>query len=277
MTNEFTITLPGDIELFCRETGNGSQPVLFVPGWTMTAEVFERQFAFFESSADYRFISFDPRSHGRSSKVAEGNHYEQHGRDLMYLIESLDLWNIVIAGWSFGTLAVLSCLHQFGSDRLSGLIMLDGPPRAAGADNENDWVTYRYDDQDGSQAFYTMGKLRDPETSDIEFARWMLRDKTPETVEWVVSMTRQTPVEAAALLNATAVFLDYRQNLVAAGSRMPIWCIVRESETEIVRNWCEQYLPAALVTGFGEHMMFWEDAGKFNHCLSEFLSRCRIQ
>ena len=46
--------------------------------------------------------------------------------------KELGLDQIVLGGWSFGCLAALSWINQFGSERLRGFIMLDGPPRAAG-------------------------------------------------------------------------------------------------------------------------------------------------
>jgi len=269
------IDLPDGLRVHYQESGSGEVPVLFVPGWTMTTEVFHRQLAFFHDSADYRFITLDPRSHGLSSKSNVGNHYEQHGRDLHEFIESLALADLVLCGWSFGTLATLAYVNQFGSDRLSGFIMLDGPPRATGEDAENDWVTYTHNDQSGEQAFYTMGKLRDPEATNIKFAEWMLKNRHQQAVEWIVQMSEQTPLETAALLNAAANFLDYRQDLIVLSRSVPIWCMVRESQGAMVRNWCERHLDAPRVSAFGEHMMFWEDADRFNVELLNFLNDCR--
>ncbi|MFT7675780.1 MAG: non-heme chloroperoxidase, partial [Gammaproteobacteria bacterium] len=117
---------------------------------------------------------------------------EQHGKDLHRYIEALSLQKIILGGWSFGCLATLSYVNQFGADRLAGFIMLDGPPRATGHDNETEWVTYRYDDADQNQLFFTCGRLREPEKTNQEFALWMLEGKTEEAINWVLEITRQT-------------------------------------------------------------------------------------
>ena len=113
-----TVRLQNGLGVFYRESGNGSVPVVFVPGWTMSSEVFEQQLACFEGSEDYRFISYDPRSHGFSSQTADGHDYLQHGEDLAQFIEALDLSGIVLAGWSFGTLATLAYVRQSGAGKV---------------------------------------------------------------------------------------------------------------------------------------------------------------
>ena len=106
--------------------------MLLVPGWTMSTALFERQLAFFTGSPDYRFVTYDPRAQGRRTRTAGGHYYARHGRDLGVLVQHLELERFVLGGWSFGTLEALAYVNQFGADRLAGLIMLDGPPRAAG-------------------------------------------------------------------------------------------------------------------------------------------------
>lgn len=240
----------------------------------MSTRVFEQQLAEFESSDEFRFVSFDPRAQGLSSKTAGGHYYEQHGRDLHAFIEALQLDNIVLGGWSFGTLAALACVEQFGADRLDGLIMLDGPPRASGEDNRQDWVTYRYDDADGQQSFYTLDRLRRPQAANRQFAEWMLEQPTERNVEWVLEITRQTPDEAAALLNATSIFIDYRDTLIALQDRIPLWFMLRADQERIVSDWARAHTPAARVDAFGAHLMFWERAGEFNRGLIDFARRC---
>ncbi|MEM7206463.1 MAG: alpha/beta hydrolase [Pseudomonadota bacterium] len=265
------INVDEELQMYFQETGNGSVPILLLPGWTMSTDVFEKQFSFFEDSADYRFVSLDPRAHGRSTKTHEGHYYEQHGRDLHACIEALALENFVLGGWSFGCLATLSYIHQFGFDRLARFIMLDGPPRAAGTDNENDWVTYTLDDADGQQEFYSLGKLRDSRATNLEFAHWMLEERSQATVDWLVSITEQMPDSAACLLNATSVFLDYRETLIDVANNVPSLYYVRESQRAIVESWAQMNTPTARVHASGEHLMFWERADEFNSTLVDFI------
>lgn len=269
------VSLPNGLVVHYQEAGTGEIPILFVPGWTMTSDVFCKQLDFFENSTDFRFISFDPRSHGKTTMTHEGNNYEQHGEDIHEFINILQLENLILCGWSFATLATLAYVSQFGHRKLSGFIMLDGPPKATGYDLEKDWITYSYDDADGFQEFCTMGKLRDPKNTNIEFANWLLEDKNPETIDWIVTITKQTPNEVAALLNATAGFLDYQDDLIEIGNQIPVWCVLRNERHQIVFDWCSRNLPSARLSAFGGHMMFWEQAERFCNELLEFIELVR--
>ena len=51
-------------------------------------------------AADYRVIAIDPRGQGYSSKTMDGNDYLTHGQDLAALIDTLDLKDAVLIGWS---------------------------------------------------------------------------------------------------------------------------------------------------------------------------------
>lgn len=263
-----------DLSLHYEQAGQGALTVLLVPGWTMSTRVFERQLEYFRNSDQVRLISYDPRAQGLSSKTTDGHDYEQHGRDLHAFIEALQLDNIVLGGWSFGCLETLAYISQFGAARLSGFIMLDGPPRAAGADNQSEWVTYRHDDADGSQAFYTLGRLRNPAATNREFAAWMLEDKSEDNIRWVLEITRQTPNEAAALLNATSVFLDYRAALRDLEGKLPLWYLMRDGRGDVVADWARANTPSASVDAYGEHLMFWERADQFNQALVDFIEKC---
>ena len=81
---------------------------------------FEHQLAHLAGTARFKAITYDPRGQGLSSKTVEGHYYEQHGRDLRDLIETLGSQRIVLVGWSNGGFDALAYLDQFGSVRLAG-------------------------------------------------------------------------------------------------------------------------------------------------------------
>lgn len=135
--------------------------------------------------------------------------------------------------------------------------MLDGLPRARGADNRNDWVTYKNDDHDGVEDFFTNGRLRVPEASNLQFAQWLLEDPDEEAIRWLIGITVQTPDQAASALNAALPLLSY----------------VRDERREVVSQWVQMYTPHALVQAHGGHMMFWEQAETFNANLCDSLAR----
>ncbi|MFW6028280.1 MAG: alpha/beta fold hydrolase [bacterium] len=267
------VRVSDDLTLHYEEAGTGNRVILFVPGWTMSTAVFSEQLSFFADSAEYRFLTYDPRGQGLSTKSAAGHFYEQHGRDLNGLIEALELDKIVLGGWSAAGLTVLSYIHQFGADRLSGLILIDAAPRWKGADNSTEWVNYRYDDADGAEEHFTMGPLRDREKLNREIACWMLEDPSPESIAWIRDISNHTSDTVAALLNATGGFLDYRAELMRLEGRIPFLYVVREDLGDIVANWAKNYTPGAGVAAFGKHLMFRDRAEEFNSILYEYLKK----
>src|SRR5512142_1404486 len=71
-------TTSDGVRLHYLDAGKGPA-IVFIPGWTMAAEIWEKQIAHFATK--YRVIAVDPRSQGDSDKAAEGNYPERRARD----------------------------------------------------------------------------------------------------------------------------------------------------------------------------------------------------
>ncbi|MBW1906758.1 MAG: alpha/beta hydrolase, partial [Deltaproteobacteria bacterium] len=82
---------PGS-SIYYVDEGKGT-PIMFVPGWTMTSEVFVKQQAAFAKT--HRVIVLDPRGQGRSSKDGSQHTYVQQGHDIDKLIQHLGVDKIV--------------------------------------------------------------------------------------------------------------------------------------------------------------------------------------
>jgi pimeloyl-ACP methyl ester carboxylesterase len=268
--------LSPDLTLYYEEAGAGPLAIVFIPGWTMSSEVFEHQLTHFADSTRYRAIAFDPRGQGRSSKTLDGHTYQQHGRDLAALID-LNIDDVVLVGWSSGVNDQMAYVSQFGTERLCALVLLDGTPRATGDDNAKEWVWYRRDDRDGARGNATVPLLEDRETASVAFATWMLEAATPENVRWVVDIVRQTPDSIAALTNETGAYVDYEADLVALDGKVPMLFVVREEWRDVVTTWRDAHAPSADVAAFGKHLMFWERNREFNEVLARFLDSIPAQ
>jgi len=65
------VTTPDGAKIHCLDAGRGPAPaVLLVPGWTMPADIWERQIAHLQTM--YRVVAMDPRAQGQSSPAADG-------------------------------------------------------------------------------------------------------------------------------------------------------------------------------------------------------------
>lgn len=174
-------------------------------------------------------------------------------------------------GWSYGALEMLSYVKQFGSERLSGLVMIDSPPKSTGVDNLNEWVWYRYDDADGSQEYFTLGPVRNRDKFNKEFAQWMLVDPTPERIRWVTDIANHTSDTVAGMLNAAGIFLNFTDELKSLEGKMPLLYTVRGEVKDVVTSWAKQNTPSATVEAFGSHLLFWEFHERYNQVLENYL------
>lgn len=266
------VQLTSDLTIHYETAGHGDIAVVFIPGWTMTTEVFVHQLKHFEGSERFRAIAYDPRGQGYSSKTVEGHTYQQHGRDLAALLEALELDQVILAGWSYGVTEQLAYLNQFGTDKIVGMIMIDTGPDVSGA-SYDEWVWYLSDDSDGYSRWFTEGIMEDRQTVITEFAKWMLEDPSPENVAWVAGMSNLTSGTVASVLNATGFYLDYSADLVALEGTTPLLYVVREEWQAPAETWIEANTPSAQVAYLGKHLMFWERPDEFNEILDTYLAQ----
>ena len=102
------VSINDEFRMHYQQSGNGAQTIIFIPGWAMSSDIFKHQLAYFSDPDRYRSIAIDPRGQGASSKPETGYTYQQRGRDLAAFINALKLANVVLVGWSFGTLSMVS-------------------------------------------------------------------------------------------------------------------------------------------------------------------------
>lgn len=117
-------TTSDGVRLHYLEGGLRSDPtVVFVPGWTMPAWIFDAQIAALE--ADWHVLALDPRGQGESEVAPFGYTPERRGRDIAELIAAGADGRVVLVGWSLGVLDSLAWLAAEGDDRLAGLVLID--------------------------------------------------------------------------------------------------------------------------------------------------------
>lgn len=258
---------PG-VELYYEEHGAGS-PLVFVPGWTFTTEVFERQVAHF--AAAHRVIVVDPRSQGRSSKALQGNDYATHGADLARLFAALELRDAVLVGWSTGTLDVLGYVQHAGTGALRGVVGIDMSPRPLSA-SPDDWVEGPLDEIAGAWRSF----LRSPQ-GQRDFITYyatevmVQRELAPAELDWIVRQSLTTPHYLASALFADAMFCDFAADLKALAEAVPTLYVVAEHWAETAVAYLGRTAPQVRTTVMGGHMMFWEHADRFNAALAAFI------
>lgn len=106
-----------DIDLHYEDKGTG-QPVVLIHGYPLDGNSWEGQTAAL-LDAGYRVITYDRRGFGQSSQPSIGYDYDTFAADLNVVMETLDLQNAVLVGFSMGTGEVARYISTYGSARVA--------------------------------------------------------------------------------------------------------------------------------------------------------------
>ena len=261
------------LRLYFEEQGSGQQAIVFIPGWTMSSRIFKHQLAYFNGSKQYKAIALDPRGQGRSTKPQTGYTYAQRGRDLATFINDKNLQDVVLVGWSFGTLDMLSYIDQFGITKVKAVVVLDGSPRTMSDNIANSWAWIDRSDTGLTRQSTTLAVLTNPEHFYRQFATWMLEEPTSERLTEIVAIAMQTPPFVAALTNETASYANYEETLKILDGKIPLYYFVRSEWASAVEEWRQRNTPTATLTHMGRHLMFWERHEEFNRYFASFLAQ----
>ena len=241
------------------EAGSG-RPIVFIPGWTMPAWIWQKQID--EFSKNYHVIAVDPRSQGESDKPPYGHLPETRARDYKELVDQLGLKHPVLVGWSMACGELVKYAEQFGTDNTAGLVLVDG----------------LLTDHPSPEMFVAlsgwMNQLQlDRQKQADGFVRTMY--KKPQSDDYlnrVIDASAQVPADTAVILiyNMIAV-KDFSPGL--ARMNRPV-LFTYQPETQQTADFLKSKLGDKLrlerFEGDG-HALFVDDPEKFNHVLEEFL------
>ncbi|WP_137971298.1 alpha/beta fold hydrolase [Pseudomonas sp. F(2018)] len=121
-----TITTRDGVEIYYKDWGSG-QPILFSHGWPLNGDSWESQMLFLANHG-YRVIAHDRRGHGRSSQPWDGNDMDHYADDLAELIETLDLHDLILFGFSTGGGEVARYIGRHGTKRVAKLGLISAVP-----------------------------------------------------------------------------------------------------------------------------------------------------
>ncbi|MBD2197398.1 MULTISPECIES: alpha/beta fold hydrolase [Calothrix] len=121
-----TITTKDGTQIYYKDWGAG-QPVIFSHGWPLNADSWEYQMLFV-ADRGYRAIAHDRRGHGRSSQPWDGNEMDTYADDLATLIETLDLKEVILIGFSTGGGEVARYIGRHGTGRIAKAALISAVP-----------------------------------------------------------------------------------------------------------------------------------------------------
>lgn len=261
------VNIDQETKLYYEESGEG-QPVIFVHGVMMSSKFFYKQVPFF--SKKYRTITLDLRAHGKSSKVQYGHTVAQYARDLKAFIETLELKDVILVGWSMGAFVLWDYVNQFGNENIKALTVVD---QSASDYIWPDWEFGAFDFTILKNVMFAIQE--DQNAFNSEFIYGMFKD-TPsvEDHKWILEEMNKLPtsIASAIVFNQTAV--DYRESfsnikvptLICFGSAGFFPLAAGEFIQKKIKD--SKFVPFY----HSSHLLFLEETDKFNKELDLFFS-----
>lgn len=233
--------------------------LLFVPGWTLAAQIWQPQIDHFRAAR--RVVAMDPRSQGLSDRPHDGHTPQARGRDVSAVIDELGMAPVVPVCWSLAVAECVAVVEQLGTDRLAGLVLVDG---LAGGEPAPEWLAYMVG---------WIGRLqRDREAGTASFVRSMYR--TPQSEEYLRQVTEQslaTPTDAMVALMVGGLTNDNREALKSIDK--PVLFVVSRSPFVPRYEEMRDLIPRVRFAVFDAgHALFIDQAERFNALLEEFLA-----
>ncbi|MET9901192.1 alpha/beta hydrolase [Streptomyces sp. NPDC006446] len=120
------VTASDGARIHYKDWGQG-RPVVLSHGWPLNADSWEAQQLFLAANG-FRAIAHDRRGHGRSDQTWHGNEMNTYADDLATLIDTLDLRDATLVGFSTGGGEVARYVGRHGTARLAQLVLVSAVP-----------------------------------------------------------------------------------------------------------------------------------------------------
>ncbi|MBX0290722.1 alpha/beta hydrolase [Hymenobacter sp. HSC-4F20] len=264
-----------DVKLHYIDQGTGN-PIVLIHGWPATYEMWEYQLAELPKHGN-RVVAYTRRGFGNSSKTWEGNDYDTFAEDLNAVLETLNLQNVTLVGFSMGGGEVARYMSRYGGARVARvafvsavtpfLLKTDDNPDGADKSVFDDMVeNIRKDRFDFLQSFgkkfFGVGTIKHPVSQ--------------ATLDWMQSMCQLASPRATEQCVYAFAATDFRQDL--ATLKVPTLVIHGSSdETVPPKNSGErmtQYVPHAQFIEYSgaPHGLFVTEKERLNRDLLAFAS-----
>ncbi|GAA3040260.1 alpha/beta fold hydrolase [Actinokineospora globicatena] len=120
------VTTSDDARIFYKDWGEG-RPVVLSHGWPLSSDSWEAQQLHLASNG-FRAVAHDRRGHGRSSQTWTGNDMDTYADDLAVLLDTLDLREVTLVGFSTGGGEVARYIGRHGTARVAQAVLVSAVP-----------------------------------------------------------------------------------------------------------------------------------------------------
>lgn len=270
------VTGGGGTRLHVLDTGNPrGQPLLFIHGYCQSTYAWRKQLDS-DLARDFRLIAFDLRAHGLSDKPQVADAYvdsQLWADDVAAVLDSLDLRDAVVVGWSYAGYLIGDYLRHHGAKRL-GALALVGAVTLMGGSKARGFAGPRFVELFPQLFSAEMDVLRPVMTRFIE-----LCVADPAILD---ARERAELLEIGALVPAVAREAMQRRKLdnddVLHALALPVACMHGTADAIILPASSEhnaRTIPRAVLSIYDRigHSPFVEDPVRFNRELRELAAR----
>jgi len=253
------VTTSDGIRIHYLEAGSG-RPIVFIPGWTMPAWIWQKQTDKF--SKKYHVIVVDPRSQGESDKPTYGHLPETRARDYKEVVDQLGLKQPVLVGWSMGCGELMKYVEQFGDDNVGGLVLVDGlltdkasPEMFAGL---SEWMNQLQHDRQKQADGFVRSMFKKPQPEDY--------------LRRVIDASMQVPADSAVVLIYNMIAVKDWSSAFARVNRPVLFAYQpgTQQSADFLKAKLGDKVRMERFDGAG-HALFVDDPDKFNRALEEFV------
>lgn len=197
------------VRLAYTDWGSGA-PVIFIHAWALPSPMWDYQRGPL-SEQRLRCVAYDRRGHGRSSVPNGGYDYDSLADDLSAVLTQLDLHDVTLVGYSFGSGEIVRYLTRHGAGRIAKVALI--------APAATPFVTKTADNANGIPAeqleFFRTNILQQ------DFPKWLedgkkaffVTDTSPSLQDWVMQLMLTTPLRVAIECNRIMTSTDFRSEL----------------------------------------------------------------
>jgi non-heme chloroperoxidase len=253
----------GDIKIHYLEAGSGDRTLVFIPGWTMTAEVWREQIPYF-SNRGFRVLALDPRSHGLTTKTEKGNTYLQQAADLHVFLQNLKIEHSYFVGWASGATVLLEYISNSETFLPEKMVFVDCSPAMLKSDDFPGTITMQ------KARKFLLSFQDDRAKASEQYVRGVFKTHQQESlIKEMTDGCLRTPMSAAAVLYFDQLTEDRRSALL----RVPVpSLIVATPENRAAGEYIKTQIPRSVLEVIEDagSAMFLEKPQTFNQTLENF-------
>lgn len=269
-----------DVKLHYTDQGQGA-PVVLIHGWPQNHEAWTYQLGELPKHG-LRVIAYTRRGFGNSSKPFEGYDYDTLADDLKAVLDTLNLQNVTLVGFSMGGGEVARYMSRHGGARVAKVVFVaavtpyllktddnpDGVDKSTFDDIQKNIAKDRFDFlQTFGKQFYGEGPLSNPVSQAV--------------LDWSFNMAALGSHQATVACAHAFAETDFRPDLV--GIRVPALVIHGEDDKTVpIKNSGDRmkdHLPHATYIAYSDapHGLFITEKDKLNRDLIDFVTGTQVR